>query len=192
MCQSQNPHVTLSEKIGGFCLPAPYSPVAFANWFIVRFPNGITHLKVQKLTYCAYGWWLAYNDPFEVLTERPQVWRHGPVFRSVYRTFSSYGDRPIRNPGSLPDTKGAPTVDQEDERVESLLRFTLNRYGEMDEWKLSDLTHKQGTPWQRLASSYNYRVPRNLPIPPEFVRDEFRKIAEENKLFEHAEATLGI
>ncbi len=173
-------------------MPAPYSPVAFANWFIARDHDGITHLKVQKLVYCAYGWWLAYNYPEEVLSERPQVWRHGPVFRDIYSSFSSNGDRPIRHLGRVVNSNLPGKVDDGDDRVNSLLEFTKKRYGEMDGFTLSDLTHKEGTPWQIMAASYNYRVPRNLMIPPELIRDEFKKISEDNHLFENEKTALGV
>jgi len=173
-------------------VPAPYSPVAFANWFIVRFPDGITHLKVQKLVYCAYGWWLAYNYPEEVLAERPEVWKHGPVFRDIYSSFSGNGDRPIRNVGRVVNSNLSAFVDDADHRVNNLLEFTLERYGHMHEFKLSDMTHKEGTPWQQMAARYDYRVPRNLMIDRELIRDEFQKIARENNLFEHAEAAVEV
>lgn len=76
-------------------MPRPYRPMAFGNEFIVRaYATGIDHMKLQKLTYVAYGWWLAYQD-IPVLNEQPQVWKLGPVFNSMYFALNHFGSRLI-------------------------------------------------------------------------------------------------
>lgn len=43
-----------------------YTPVALANYFVKQFgaDEGISHMKLQKLVYLAYGWWLShYENP---------------------------------------------------------------------------------------------------------------------------------
>lgn len=65
-------------------MPRPYHPLAFANEFILKAqPAGVEHMKLQKLVYYSYGWWIAYHEE-PILTEPPQVWRYGPVFVSLY------------------------------------------------------------------------------------------------------------
>lgn len=69
----------------------PYTPLAFANEFIVKAgPSGVVHMKLQKLVYMCYGWWLvAHDEP--IINEAPQVWKHGPVFKSLYSVLATHG-----------------------------------------------------------------------------------------------------
>src|SRR5271170_5786610 len=60
----------------------PYTPLQVANTFVIRHgeqSRGLDHMKLQKLDYFVHGWWLAYHQE-RLLTERPQVWKYGPVF----------------------------------------------------------------------------------------------------------------
>ncbi len=58
-----------------------YKPLAFANAFIAKAgASGVEHMKLQKLTYISYGWWLVYHEQ-PIMTEGPQVWKYGPVFK---------------------------------------------------------------------------------------------------------------
>ncbi len=90
-----------------------HSPLALANTFIERHAGsaGITHMKVQKLCYYAHGWWLAFeNEPF--LTERPQVWKFGPVFASLYAALAHHGSRrstALRKRGLMRQHRSYPT-----------------------------------------------------------------------------------
>lgn len=42
-------------------MAVPYTPLAVANCFLEKFGEngGIEHMKLQKLVYFSYGWWLA-------------------------------------------------------------------------------------------------------------------------------------
>ena len=80
-------------------MPAPYSSVAVANTFIEKFGSisGIEHMKLQKLVYCSYGWWLTYYglDGIKLTEDGPEIWRHGPVFPELYQAFKVFGRKPI-------------------------------------------------------------------------------------------------
>lgn len=163
-------------------MPRPYTPLALANWFIERAtPFGVTHMKLQKLVYCAHGWWLAFNDT-PIVSERPEVWRHGPVFPSLYNRLAGFGLAPITTKQTDVFTRPPPEVDDVDYEVLQLLDFIKGRYGAQSALRLSDLTHKKGTPWQIMAERYNYRVPPHLDIPDELVRNEFQRIAQSEGL----------
>ncbi len=68
-----------------------------ANWFLYaadREGRSLTMLDVIKLVYIAHGWHLGLlQDP--LLEEPVEAWKHGPVIRSLYRTFRKYGRSPI-------------------------------------------------------------------------------------------------
>lgn len=154
-----------------------YQPLAIANEFVARFggATGIDHMKLQKLAYYAHGWWLAYEaEP--LLTEKPEVWKFGPVFDSMYRVLCPFGSKPIRLPQSPNPFAEPPRVD--DERALGLISWIWNRYGAFSSFKLSDMTHEEGTPWRILAEENSYNVPKHFEIPDALIADFFKKEAD--------------
>jgi uncharacterized phage-associated protein len=159
-------------------MPIPYKPLAIANEFIAKSAgDGVSHMKLQKLTYFSYGWWLAYNDD-TIINEEPQVWQHGPVFKSLYHALSRHGWRDITTVQNDNFTTAAPRVD-EGCQVQNLVTWVWDRYGEFDGDYLSDITHKKGTPWETTAADFGYRVPKNTPISSARIQAHFKELAVE-------------
>ncbi|WP_457941324.1 Panacea domain-containing protein [Mesorhizobium sp. 10J20-29] len=145
-----------------------YPPIQIANELIARYGSSgqIEPLKLQKLLYFANGWYLALTGR-PLVNEKPQVWRYGPVFRSVYRAFNHYGSRPIIHPApSTPFGGDAERVEATPE-LENYLNWVWNEYGQKSGPRLSDETHKPGTPWRNIAEKNGFVVPQNTEIPPE-------------------------
>ncbi|MCT4654234.1 MAG: DUF4065 domain-containing protein [Cohaesibacter sp.] len=157
----------------------PYSPLAIANTFLERHSNGvgIEHMKLQKLVYCAYGWWLAsYGMDRERLTaEGPEIWKHGPVFSSLYQALKEFGRAPILTPLSAGPLVQAETVG-EDIEVIALVDWVWSRYGRMSGFDLSDLTHQVGSPWHRVAMENDFRIARHTQIPDKYIFEEFHRL----------------
>ena len=162
-------------------MPVPYSTMAIANNFIERFGNegGIEHMKLQKLVYCSYGWWLTSIDEGDdaLTTESPEVWRHGPVFENLYHTLKVFGRKPITEMVSAAPFADIENVDANDEKVRELIEWIWNRYGHLTAFSLSDMTHKKGTPWHTVAVDNNFRVPFNTSIPDKLIREEFKNLS---------------
>jgi uncharacterized phage-associated protein len=155
----------------------PYRPLAFANEFIVMSrPDGAEHMKLQKLVYIAYGWWLAFHDK-PILSEQPQVWTHGPVFKRLYHTLKHFGRRSIESTQRETPFEAPPRVHDGDEEVHQLLDWVWERYGAQSSFALSDLTHRPGSPWRQVATRYNFKVPQDTHIPVDVIRDHYRKLA---------------
>jgi len=164
-------------------MPVPYSPLAIANEFIDRHgrPYGVEHMKLQKLVYCAYGWWLGHYglEGVRLTGERPQIWKFGPVFPSLYRALRLFGRRGIDAPQSALPFGDPERVDKEDVEVFALIDWVWDRYGQMSSFSLSDMTHRPGTPWHRVASEHNFQIPQHTPIPDEYIYEEFCRPIEE-------------
>lgn len=161
-------------------MTVPYSPLAIANEFIGRFSaaDGIEHMKLQKLVYCSYGWWLAANglQSDRLTDEGPEVWKHGPVFDTLYRVLKVFGRTPIYDPQADGPFTEAPLVDEVDTQTTRLVSWVWGRYGHLSSFALSDLTHKPGSPWHRVAIENDFRVPFNTRIPDEYIYDEFSEL----------------
>lgn len=153
------------------------TPLALANTFITKYgqSEGIQHMKLQKLAYYAHGWWLAYNtEPF--LTERPQVWRYGPVFKSLYKAFAPYGKNPIKVPQkSNPFEEEYPLIPDDNPDLHNLIDWVWNRYSSYTAIQLSNMTHALGTPWLEIAKEHHFRIERDFEIPDEKIRAYFER-----------------
>lgn len=156
-----------------------YSPLALANTFVAHHGGvtGITHMKLQKLAFYAYGWWLAYHDK-PILTEPPEVWKFGPVFDSLYGALRPYGSAPIAQVVT-PPFGSAPLIPAHDSNTLAWVDWVWNRYGHLSALQLSDMTHEIGTPWQIEAEAKDYRVPRHHAIPDSTTKRYFKSLAQD-------------
>ena len=161
-------------------MPIPYTPLAIANNFLEQFgkENGIEHMKLQKLVYCSYGWWLAVHglNNARLTTEGPEIWKHGPVFDSLYHALKVFGRKSITSPQSTNPFQEPENVDSDDEHVRALIGWIWGRYGHLSGFALSDMTHKPGTPWHRVASENNFSVAFNTEIPDQYIFEEFTEL----------------
>ena len=155
----------------------PYSTLAIANNFVEQFGNkkGIEHLKLQKLVYLSYGWWLAAKglDADRLTSEPPEVWKHGPVFDELYHALKVFGRKPITEMQSPSPFSEPENVDPGDDNVRQLVRWVWDRYGHLSAFALSGMTHKEGTPWYRVAEENDFRIGFNMEIPDTYIHEEF-------------------
>jgi uncharacterized phage-associated protein len=125
-----------------------YSPTTVANYFIEKHSKDgeLTPMKLLKLTYIAYGWYLAITDnKKKLLNEQPVAWDLGPVFPSLYSNIKkSYEKWNI--------TKKIPLSFSEniEEQDKTFLDKIWSLYGKHDGEYLSALTHENGTPWSEV------------------------------------------
>lgn len=167
----------------GVGVSMPHRPIAVANEFIRQFGGGrsIDHLKLQKLVYFTQGWWLAMKGE-ELLFERPQVWRFGPVFKSLYNIFSGARDKPIETMAGSSPFSDAPTPTLEAAAFESeraMVQWIWDQYGALSGPELSDLTHAMGTPWRDIAEKKKFRVELGTEIPEKDDWEYFAALARE-------------
>jgi len=157
-------------------MAVPYTPLAIANAFIEMHGkrDGIEHMKLQKLVYYSYGWWLASNGLASprLTTEGPEIWKHGPVFSSLYAVLKIFGRTPIVSAQS-PSPFGEPDNIKGDNRVATLIDWVWRRYGHLSSFALSDMTHRAGTSWYRTAVENNYSVPLHTMISDHYIFEEF-------------------
>ena len=70
-----------------------YTPSHIANYFlyVARKENiDMSPLKLMKLVYFAYAWYLYLTDQ-DLFSEEIQAWKHGPAIRSLYDEFKRFG-----------------------------------------------------------------------------------------------------
>lgn len=107
----------------------------------------ISPLKLQKLVYLVHGWYLAcFDEP--TFHENPQVWTYGPVFPEIYRDYKIFGSLPISKENW--DVYGTPekgNASEDDRNFHEVLEQVWELYSPYSGLHLSELTHREGTPW---------------------------------------------
>ena len=144
-----------------------YNPTTVANYFIDKHSKtgNLTPMKIIKLTYIAYGWYLALTDKKErLLDESPIAWDFGPVFPSLYYSIKQYKKEKITEkiPNAVKDEK----ITSEDEKF---LDKIWEVYGRFDGIYLSALTHNDGTPWRKV-----YRKDSNAVISDDDIFEHYK------------------
>ncbi len=146
-----------------------YRASQVANFFIEQsFREGdvyLSPLKLLKLVYFSYGWWLGvteqrlFDEPFE-------AWRYGPVIPSLYHEFKRYGrgrilriskeielSDEVEEGADVIDQLGGRCIDLQleplDEDVALALGWTWARYQPYSAVDLSQITHQPDSPWAR-------------------------------------------
>lgn len=134
-----------------------YSSDVIAYAFVIkgiRENLPVTQMSLQKLTYIAHGIYLAENDT-PLINEKFQAWRFGPVIPQIYHSYKLYGSSPIM------DTKLILTqnfkfsnIEEEVENLPSSVQTILNKvwnaFKRTDGIRLSNWTHKKGSPWDQV------------------------------------------
>lgn len=124
-----------------------YRPTTIANYFISKYGKDgeLTPMKLLKMTYIAYGFYLAITEGEKLVDEKPVAWDLGPVFPSLYSDIKkSYEKWNI--------TKKIPTIISENikEQDRIFLDKIWSLYGKFNGEYLSALTHEDGTPWSEV------------------------------------------
>lgn len=121
-----------------------YNALVIAKWFIDKGSEdgvAITPMKLIKLVYIAHGWYLGLFGK-KLIDEHIQAWKYGPVIKSIYREYKSFGSSPIRFYST--NTPVNSKIDDEDVKF---LEAVWVKYSRFDGAYLSALTHMKGTPW---------------------------------------------
>ncbi len=174
----------------------PFSSDAVANYFIDKAAAKkrlLTPLKLQKLAYFAHGWHLALSTDGDPLVAEPvEAWEYGPVFPDLYHEFKDFGNKPISRHAAKTKYRNGkfffstPTLEKEAERrgldfefAKAVMERIWDVYGRYSATTLSEKTHEKGSPWwmvrTKARKKFDGRVPQNLNIPNELIRDWFKK-----------------
>lgn len=117
------------------------SAIEIANWFILE--KDVTHLKLQKLLYIAFG--IHYCEHREPLFfDQFEAWKYGPVLQNIYLHLKIFGRSKLTLPIYLMD--GTVLVTKDSKVIESL-NLTWEQFGNMTASELVAWTHAEGSPW---------------------------------------------
>ena len=173
---------------------APYTPQHIANFFLYRAEQegikDITPMKLIKLVYIAYAWYLAlYNKP--LFDECIEPWQHGPVVPSIYHEFKKFRANPITEFANNFDlenqTTQYPIIDNKDEESLSVLKSVWDCYKNHSGAQLRNITHVEDSAWSKArrnvcdVNDYPQEIKqRALQAISSFIQSNRRGILEKN------------
>jgi uncharacterized phage-associated protein len=154
-----------------------YDARQVANWFVARAQREgrpLSIMSLLKLTYIAHGWHLeTQNAP--LFGNRIEAWQYGPVIPDVYSDFRRQGVAVTGTVNTVPQCQFDPI----DER---LLDQVWSIYGKLPAFRLSDLTHVAGGPWD-VASKMGGHYAR---IPDELIHGHYVELRKRAATAENA------
>lgn len=154
------------------------TPAHIANCFLFwAWQEGkeITPMKLIKLVYIAYGWYLAFYNK-RLFRERFEAWDYGPVCPPIYHEFKRFGRNSIpkdnyswyyyedKNTGELspekPEWLDSTKPEQQD--VANVLGAVWRFYKDKSGVELSKITHEKGSPWSIAREKQDLYLDDNL------------------------------
>ena len=142
--------------------PARHSAMDFAKYiidFCTNTGNAISDLKLQKVLYYLQLGFIA-NLHECAFYDDMEAWPYGPVVRSVYNAYSSYGSTKI----CLLYEEADVFSDTEKNIIHSILFNCI----EKNAWDLVDMSHVKDGPWDRVYQ--NGKGYKNV-IPLEYIKE---------------------
>jgi len=128
----------------------------------------LTNLRLQKLVYIAFGYYVAvFNE--RMFDDEIQAWYFGPVIPNLYRALKKYGADEVTN-----------YIDEEDAIEEDspemkIIESVWDSYKDFDAIQLSNLTHEEGTPWSAVWEQSK----RETKIPIDLIRSHYQRLFSE-------------
>lgn len=140
--------------------------------------------SLLKILYFGHGWHLArFSQP---LVAQPfEAWEHGPVVRVVYDQIRADSGRPIRirlqtfNPRAMKTMVASAAFSI---HTVGLIRAVIGAYGTFHPYKLSDLTHVEGSPWTKVWDAANMGFAPGAKISDGTIREYFLRQNEADVL----------
>lgn len=122
-------------------------------------------MKLLKLTYIAHGYNLGFFDK-PLFSNKIQAWMYGTVIPDLYHVIKRFRSGPVDE--SIMELYSEKKIEGEQKK---LLDFVWSHYKKLTGLQLSDLTHKEGTPWK---TTYNSTY--DLEIPNEVIKEYYKQL----------------
>ena len=157
---------------------SPYDARSVANLVLDRVSElgkTVTQLQLYKIVYFAHGWYLATYKR-KLVTQPFEAWNYGPVVRVLRDAFKDFGKEVITAKAERFDLFTGELLAVEpvsDDADANFIKQVVDFYHIYDGWELSDLTHEEGSPWDRVWNAKKPVGNLGLRIDDEAIRSYF-------------------
>lgn len=123
------------------------SAIEIANWFILNGEEyALTHLKVQKLLYIAFGIHAAKHNEF-MFYDPIEAWQYGPVIPAIYHDLKWTGSEVIKRPITVDWGGVIPVLGSDGQKEIETLQNVFAVFGDFTAHQLVRWTHQINGPW---------------------------------------------
>ena len=129
----------------------------------------LTQISLQKTVFYSHGWYLVLREK-PLINDEIEAWTYGPVIRSLRENFRIFGRARIVDKRAyfydpITDETRFEAYDIAVGDREFLDRM-LSFYGKMDPSILIKMTHREGSPWDKVMSAADHaNLGRVIPNP---------------------------
>ncbi|PWB27009.1 Panacea domain-containing protein [Flavobacterium sp. HTF] len=120
----------------------------------------ISNMSLQKLLFIANGLYLAKNG-VPLIQEPIEVWPYGPVIKSVYQEFKTYGNAAIKQ---IPLSYSMNQHKELDKNADDVVEFALEVAKNLNAIQLSNWTHLPESPWTEAKRNNEKEISNDLMI----------------------------
>ena len=153
------------------------SAKVIANFFLKiasEKKRNLTNMQLQKLVYITGGFYSAFTKN-ALYYEPTEAWQFGPVIRELYLSLKKHGlklvDEYIEEGEELEIQR---EFAQKDELLNAIIDMVFAVYGHKSGSELSNLTHKEGTPWDVIY----YTLGNKKIIPDHLIRTYYENLVK--------------
>jgi uncharacterized phage-associated protein len=159
----------------------PYDARVIANFFLdygAERNQPVTIMSLLKILFFAHAWHLGKTN-LPLVGQPFEAWKYGPVSRVVYDQFRLSADKPIGERATVLNVATARYETAKwhaiDEETKTLLRNVFDYYSRFHPFRLSDLTHEKGGPWDLVWSEATRRAVPGMVISDDSIREWFQQ-----------------
>lgn len=131
--------------------------------------DNFTQLQLQKLTYYANGWHIAFHGS-PLTKDSVEAWKYGPVYPDLWAALRKHGKQELKRVHIDADTK-CISKSQND-----VIEAVFFAYGHLNGFKLSSMTHQKDSPWYKA-----FRRGERRKISPKLIGDHFDRLKREQR-----------
>jgi uncharacterized phage-associated protein len=152
----------------------------------------VSPMKLQKLVYYCQGWHLAIVGK-PLIDEQVEAWKFGPVVETLFHEFKRYGKEPIESKAIrfvksdseesflglesiVPSIDSECTDTMEADNAKRVAKKVWDVYKVYSAERLSNMTHKTGTPWEVTVARFDGNPPKGTDIPADLISQHFEEL----------------
>lgn len=140
-----------------------------SNYFLSLKP--MTHKKLQKMCYYAYAWYYTLYDEELFDNGKFEAWIHGPVNKSLYAEYKSYGWKEIDKYNDIANI----TKD-----IKEFLDTIFATFGDYNANELENMTHAE-KPWKKAREGYAPDEICEVLIDDLIIKEYYSSLLRENQ-----------
>jgi uncharacterized phage-associated protein len=136
----------------------------------------ITNVSLNKITFFAHGWYLAFYDS-PLVDSLFEAWQYGPVHPQIHRQLKKFKNRQITQKLTRIDMMTGEDVvvipnltNEQREVIEKATGF----YGKYSGSKLIRISHESGAPWDQVWREANGKSSPGMIVPDELIRNFYK------------------